>query len=173
MRCAVSDKSVVLAIFDNESKADAAVDSVKAWDKADDSVKLSAIGVLVLDDKGEIKTHKLGSRSVGKGAGIGLILAMLTPVGLAAGIVGGGVLGALHHKGLGLTEKDRDRISSKLLDGKAAVGVLAKPDEAPAVANKLEELGGVPEVHAVSDDALKQAATEGETAKTEAARPAD
>ena len=75
----MSKKEVVLAIFENEAAADAAVASLKDWDKIDDDVKLNAIGVLVLDDKGKIKTHKLGKRSVGKGAGIGLVLALIAP----------------------------------------------------------------------------------------------
>lgn len=154
----MSDKSVVLSIFDDEAAADSAADSLKRWDKTDDRVKLSAVGVLVLDDNGNVKVHKLGSRSILKGGGIGLVLALLVPpVGVAAGVVGGGLLGALHHKGLGLSPQDRERIQSKLFDGKAAVGVLARPEEAVLVAEKLIELGGEPEVHAVSDAALKQA----------------
>ena len=155
----MSDKSVVLAIFADEPAADTAVASLKAWDKTDDRVKLSAIGVLVLDDNGDVKTHKMGSRSILKGGGIGLVLAALTPMGAAA-VAGGGLVGALHRKDLGLKEKDMDRISAELFDGKAAVGVLAKPDEAQLISAKLVELGGEPEVHAVSDAALKQAATE-------------
>jgi hypothetical protein len=151
---------VVLGIFEDEMAAESALDSLKAWDKLDDQVKLQAMGVLVLDEKGEVKTHKMGRRTVGKGAGIGLILGMLTPIGLAAGVVGGGLVGGLHRKGLGFNEKDRDRISVELTGGKAAVGVLAKADEAPAIAEKMEELGGKPEAHAVSDAALEQAATE-------------
>lgn len=154
----MSDKQVVLAIFENEAAADTAVASLKEWDKSNDNVKLNAVGVLVLDEKGEVKTHKMGRRSVGKGAGIGLILALLTPVGVAAGVVGGGLLGALHRKGLGMTEKDRDRISFELSDGKAAVGVLADADEAGAIAEKMKELGGKPETHPVSDAALEEAA---------------
>src|SRR5947207_1077080 len=84
----MSDKQVVLAVFGDEAAADAAVNQVKSWDKATDEIKLSSIGVLVMDDRGKIKTHKMGARSTGKGAGIGLILVMLTPVGLVAGTVG-------------------------------------------------------------------------------------
>jgi hypothetical protein len=155
----VSDKNVVLAIFKDEPAADSAVAQMKTWDKSDDRVKLGAMGVLALDDNGNIKTHKMGSRSTLKGGGIGLVLALITPVGAGA-VVGGGLLGALHRKGLGLTEKDKDRIGAKLFDGKAAVGVLAKQDQAKLIAEKLTELGGEPEVHAVSDEALKQASTE-------------
>jgi hypothetical protein len=63
-----------------------------------------------------------------------------------------------HHKGLGLDEGDRERISAELSRGKAAVGVLAAWDEAGAIDATLTDLGGVSEVHAVSDEALEDAA---------------
>lgn len=156
----MSDKKVVLALFENEAAADKAVDSLKEWDKSNDMVKMNSVGVLVLDKTGDVKTQKMGGRSIAKGGGIGLILALLTPVGVTAGVVGGGLLGALHRKGLGLNEQDQDRIALELIDGKAAVGVLAKASQADAILAKMEELGGEPEVHAVSDAALKQAANE-------------
>ena len=153
----MSHKQVVLAVFENEAAADNAVTELKAWDKASEDVKLNAIGVLALDESGKLKTHKLGARSTGKGASIGFILALLTPVGMAAGIVGGGILGHLHHKGLGLSEEDRDRITAQLKEGKAAVGVLANTDEAAAISGKLTELGGKTETHEPSDEALEEA----------------
>lgn len=140
----MSKKEVVLAIFENEAAADAAVASLKDWDKIDDDVKLNAIGVLVLDDKGKIKTHKLGKRSVGKGAGIGLVLALIAPPTLLAGVLGGGILGALHHKGLGMDNADREQLAAELSNGKAAVGVLVAETEESAVSAKLAELGGQP-----------------------------
>jgi uncharacterized membrane protein len=140
---------VVLAFFKDEAAADAAVESLKAWDKIDDEVKLSAIGVLALDAQGKVKTQKLGTRSITKGAGIGLLLALITPLGLGVVIAGGG-FGALHHKGLGLKSEDRDRIAAELAGGKAAVGVLVKDAQAAIVSAKLAELGGVPETHEIS-----------------------
>jgi hypothetical protein len=122
-----------------------------------DERNAAAETVLVLNEKGEVKAEKVGKRSTGKGAGIGLALALLTPVGLAAGVIGGGVLGALHHKGLGLDQADRERLGADLSGGKAAVGVLAPVTEADAVAAKLTELGGAAESHTVSDEALEEA----------------
>ena len=92
--------------------------------------------LLALDDNGKIKTHKLGRRNVGKGAGIGLLLAVIAPPTLLAGVIGGGVLGAFHHKGLGLRPADRDRIASQLTGGQAAVGVLVNRDMAIDVSAK-------------------------------------
>jgi uncharacterized membrane protein len=151
----MADTQVILGIFADEAAADAAVEALKAWDKVSDEVKLSAIGVLVTDEAGQIKEHKLGSRSGKKGAGIGLVLAIVAPPTLLAGIVGGGILGHFHHKGLGLTDADRQRIETELTSGKAAVGVLVPTDEADAIAGKLTELGGDVEAHDVSDEALE------------------
>ncbi len=153
---------VVLAFFNDEAAADAAAESLKAWDKIDDEVKLSAIGVLALDEHGKVKTQKLGSRSITKGAGIGLLLALITPAGLGI-VLTGGVLGALHHKGLGLSAEYRSRIGAELTDGKAAVGVLVKDAQAAIVSAKLAELGGIPETHEISAEA---------EAEVEAAAPA-
>src|SRR6476659_10386517 len=126
----MADKQVVLAIFPDEAAADTAAQSLKDWDKLDDEVKLNAIGVLVLDENGKVKTQKLGRRSWGKGAGIGVVLAALTPPTLLAGALAGGVLGALHHKGLGIDSDERDQISGALQNGRAAVGALVAVAEA-------------------------------------------
>jgi hypothetical protein len=156
----MADKTVVISIFESEPAADGAVVALKEQGVA----KHDAIGVLVLDENGSVKTHKVGAHSLYKGAGIGLVLGLLGPVGVGLGMgVGmgattGGALGLLHHKGLGLDEGDRERISAELAKGKAAVGVLAPWDEAGAIDAALTDLGGVSEVHAVSDEALEEAA---------------
>src|SRR6516225_9560084 len=114
----MSNHTVILAIFKDEVSADAAAASLKESGVA----KGDAIGVLVLNEKGELKADKVGKRSWGKGAGIGAVVALVTPVGLAAGLIGGGLLGALHHKNLGLSDADRERLRGELEGGKAAVG---------------------------------------------------
>jgi len=149
----MSDKTVVLAIFDSEASADAAVVALK------DSglVPADAIGVLVLDGDGQLKVGKVGARSTGEGAGIGAVLFLLGPAGVGIGLIGGSILGFLHHKGLGLAESDRYRIAAELWGGRAGVGVLAPAGDAAAVSAELADLGGVPEIHAASDEALQYA----------------
>ena len=154
----MAENQVVLGVFADEASADAAVVALKAWDKASDEVKLTSIGVLVLDEKGALKTNKMGTRSKAKGAGIGLVLAIVAPPTLLAGVVGGAVLGAFHHKGLGMKTEDKARIGAELTGGKAAVGVLAKGDEADLIAAKLAELGGDVEAIDVTDEALEAVA---------------
>jgi hypothetical protein len=148
-------KQVVLAIFPNEAAADAAAASLKSTGLAAGD----AIGVLVLDEHGEVKTEKVGSHSAGKGAGIGLVLGLLGPIGLGVGAVGGSLIGLLHHKGLGLKGEDHDRIAGELKGGKAAVGVLASAEQAPAVGTHLTSLGGEPEMYDATDEALDAAAS--------------
>jgi len=82
-----------------------------------------AIGVLAVDATGKLKEEKAGARSTGKGAGIGAALFLLDPAALGVGLIGGAAGGALHHKGLGLTDSDRERIGKELTNGRAAVGV--------------------------------------------------
>jgi uncharacterized membrane protein len=159
----MANKTVVLAFFNDEAAADAAVEQMKTWDTLEDDIKLNAIGVMVLDDEGKLDTRKLGRRSVVKGGGIGLLLTLITPVGLGA-VVAGGVLGALHHKGLGLNAEDRERIAAELAGGKAAVGMLVKEDQSSSVLTRLTELGGTAEAHTVTEEDIEEA---------EAAAPAD
>jgi len=162
-------KQLVLAFFENEAAADQAVDAVKQWDKASKEIKLGAIGVLVKDEKGKIKTHKLGKRKTGGGAVLGVLAAVLTGgISLLGGAVAGGILGAFFHKGLGMSKDDLARINTELDGGKAAVGILAKPDEAAGVTAKLAELGGKPETHEVSDEAVEQAKEAAESKPEEA-----
>jgi len=150
----MADRQLVLAIFANEADADAAVEDLKAWQRFND-VALRPIGVLVLDDKGKIKEHKLGQTSGGKGATIGLVLAALTPPTLLAGLVVGGIVGHLRHQSLGLNDEDRDRIAAELSGGKAAVGILVESEEEVAMfSTQLTDRGGTTETHTVSDEAL-------------------
>jgi hypothetical protein len=169
-------KQLVLAFFANEAAADQAVDAVKQWDKASKEIKLGAIGILVKDDKGKIKTHKLGKRKTGTGAVIFALAAALTGGALLAGAVVGGILGSFFRKGLGLSKEDLARIDSKLDGGKAAVCILAAPDEAAAVAAKLTELGGATESHELSEEVAQEAETaaaEMPEAETEAGTAAE
>jgi len=149
----MSNDTVVLAIFENEASADVAAADLKESGVAQGA----AIGVLALDERGQLKTDKVGKRSTGKGAGIGAIAALVTPVGLVAGLVGGGLLGALHHKNLGLDKADRARLGSKLEGGKAAVGVLVPRADAGFMADKLAAMGGTAETHQVSAAAVEEA----------------
>lgn len=167
------DKQLVIAYFATEAAADAAVTEIKKWDKASKEIKLGGIGILVKDDKGKIKTHKLGSRKTGTGAIIGVIVGILSGgVSIIGGAIVGGIIGAFFHKGLGLSKDDLAKLDTELSGGKAAVCILAEHDEAAGVAAKLAELGGVAEVHEVSQEAVDKATADAEAAPEAAAEAA-
>ena len=150
----MADKQLVLAVFPDELAADNAAVELK-----DSGItEGDAVGILVLDSDGNLKQDKVGARSTGKGAAIGGVLLLAGPAALGVGIIGGAAAGALHHKGLGLTDADKARLASELTAGKAAVGVLADFDTAPVISERLTELGGTPEAHELSDEAVKAAA---------------
>lgn len=169
------NKQLVLAFFDSETAADQAVSNLKAWDKASNDIQLGAIGVLVKDAQGKIKTQKLGSRKWGIGAILGALAAVLSGgMTLVGGAVLGGLVGAFFHSGLGMSKDDLTRIGKELDNGRAAVGVLANDAEAASVSAKLAELGGKPETHAVSDEAVQEATTAAQSApETAAGSPAE
>jgi hypothetical protein len=169
-------KQLVMAFFESEAAADNAVTAVKDWDKASKEVKLGAIGILVKDEDGKVKTHKLGKRKTGTGVLLGALVGVLSGgVSIVGGALVGGVLGSFFHKGLGLSKDDLDRIGGELDGGKAAVCILAEPDEAAGVSDKLAELGGVPETHEVSEEAVAQVeeAAEEETEEEPEEEPAE
>jgi hypothetical protein len=154
----MAKQQLVLAFFDSEAAADDAVKAVKACDKASKEVKLGAIGVLAKDANGKVKTSKQGARKTGTGAVLFGVTAALTGGASVLGAAAVGALaGSLFHKGLGLSKEDVARIDKELDGGKAAVGILANAGEAAGVSAKLAELGGKPETHDVTDEALAEA----------------
>ena len=101
----MATKQLVLAFFENEDTADQAVAEIKQWDKVTKEIKLVSIGVLVKDDKGKVKTHKLGARHTTTGAAAGVLAAVLSGgLTLLGGVVLGSLVGAFIHKGLGLSK---------------------------------------------------------------------
>ena len=153
-------RQLVLAIFVDEASADAAAEEINRWAgreaaaKMIDTHQIQAMGVLVLDENGKLKTEKLGPHSIGAGVSIGVVLAMLTPIGMAIGVIGGGILGALHHKSLIIPKSDRQRIGHELQGGKAGLAVVTDKTSAPGIAAELASLGGAPESHDLDDAAV-------------------
>ena len=162
-----SNPNLVLALYESEDAADAAADALRGWARSNRRAQLDAVGVLVKDDEGNVKTHKLGPRKGKKGVGVGTVLGVVGAVasggvtlleGVAVGAAGGGLVGSLFHKGLGMSKEDVTRIASDLDDGHAAVGALVPANQAVAVSAELEALGGEPEVHEVAPEAVPEAA---------------
>ncbi len=152
---------LVLAVFPDELAADSAAAALKDSGIADGD----AIGILALDENGKLKQDKIGAHSTGKGAAIGGVIAVFSTALLGPAVLAGVAVGALHHKNLGLSDADKARLTVELNDGKAAVGVMSHADTAPAISDRLGQLGGTPERYELTDEAL-QAAEGTDTATT-------
>ena len=100
--------------------------------------------------------------------GVGVVLGLIAAIptgglslvgGVLGGALGGGVIGEFFHRGLKISENDAARIGRELDAGRAAVGVLAWDSETDILANKLKDLGGTPQTHAVTKLSASAAGT--------------
>ena len=164
------NENVVIAFYATAEAAEAAVETLKSWDKASDDVKLGAIGTMVVTPDGKIKTHV--GRKAGKGAKVGAIVGIIAGVftggatvvgGLVAGSVVGGVLGAFFKKSTHLTEDELNKIADELKSGKAAVVVTCDDFELAATKDQLVMAGGTVWTYEVSAEAMEAAAPADET----------
>ena len=146
-------KQLIISIFETEEGAYGAAKVLKDTGASVDD----AMGVLTLDKRGDISTHKVGATSGGVGLAAGSVLALLGPVGLGVGAIGGAVVGKLHHKHLGLTDADSQRLREALIDGGAALGVLAEQREVVPIESLLIDQGGETNTHAYDEAVLREA----------------
>jgi hypothetical protein len=147
------------------------------WDKANDDVKLGAIGLVTLEagdwGSGEIRTRNLSERNTGKGAKVGMGVGVLAAVfsgGLTliptvvGGAVAGGAVGALSRKGLGLSDEDVQHLYKDLEGGRAALLVMCDADEIAPTTEYLAAAGGKPTSgQAINATELEQAAEDAKT----------
>jgi uncharacterized membrane protein len=162
----MADKQLVLGIFDSEQAADKAVADMSDLAPYAE-VAMSDVGVLVVDENGKLKQHKMGQRRGGKGAGIGLVLAAVAPPALIAGIVGGAVLGHFSQRGASISQDDQNRLAASLAGGKAAVGIMVAPAKANLITEYLADLGATIQTHDMPDEALDAAAAADDEADTQ------
>ncbi len=155
---------VIVAMFPNADAADQAVEALKVWDKADEDVKLGAVGTLVIGEDGMLQTH-VGHKA-GKGAKTGAILGVIAGVftgglSVVAGLVGGaalgGGLGSFFKKSTNLTEAEVNHIILELKTGKAGVVVTCDASELDATKAEITKAGGTIWVYEVSPEELAHA----------------
>ena len=158
------NSQVVVAYFDSADAADEAAKALMNWDKANEDIKLGAIGRLTETEKGKLKTKHYNKAHTGRdaliGGAIGLVAAGLTGgLSLLAGAVGGGavggVIGALSHDSLGLTEEGEEEVKKRLANGGAALVILCDDDEVAPTMEQLKAAGGEPHSFGVSAEVLE------------------
>ncbi|MFN2137526.1 MAG: DUF4332 domain-containing protein [Candidatus Promineifilaceae bacterium] len=151
---------LVVAYYPNVRAAEQAVEAIKQWDHASSDVKFGAIAIMTLDEKGELHADEIGQRSTKSGAlwgtavgaAVGLLAGGIGIIpGAIAGAAGGGGLGTLNHKSVGMTDADKAALEDNLKHGGAAVAVMADDFEVPALEVKMADLGGTASNYVVEE----------------------
>lgn len=167
--------NLIIAYFASEAAAKEAAEAIKEWDKDLGAIDLGAIGILSMDKKGKLKTHKVGEHATGSGAKWG------TAIGAAAGILTGGIgliggavvgltigsiAGAFFHKKLGMDDAEKARLEEHLKGGGAALAVMTNAHDVSAVRDKLGFLGGESATYAVPTEVVAELEAADDTENT-------
>ena len=131
------NEQVIVAFFDSKTAADDAINDLQAWDKANDEIKLGALGTLVKEN-GKVKTNV--GRKTGKGAAVGTVVGIiaailsggLTLIGVVlVGGASGSIVGAFMKKSTNLTKAEigerrweRLKVADANSDGKISLAEL-------------------------------------------------
>ena len=177
------NKNLIIAYFPETKAAKDAAKKLKQWDKVTKDIKLGGIGVITLDKKGKLKTHKVGERTTSSGAKWGVALGAAAGIlsggigligGVVAGAAVGAVGGALFHKSLGMEDDDKARLEAHLQNGGAALVVMVDAYEIGPTKAELTSLGGSVEHYAVSEATVAHLEAEhGEDAAAAEVEPND
>jgi uncharacterized membrane protein len=164
-------EEAVIAVFDDATQAEQAAHDLIGWDKANDDIRLGAIGLLTRKSgewgAAEVETRNFSSRNTGKGAKVGMGLGVLAAAlsgGLTliptaiAGAIGGGAVGSLSHKGLGVSDEELQLLAKDLDGGRAALLVMCDEGEVSATTEYLRAAGGRPQSHPINAADLQAAA---------------
>lgn len=171
---------VIIAFFSSEEVAHSAAETLKGWDKANEEVKLGAVGVMTANPEGKISFHV--GRKTGKGATIGAIVGVIAGVvsgglSILGGLIAGGAIGAItgsfFKKSTHLTKEEIEKIGEELKSGKGAVIVTCDDFEVDGTVAQLAKLGGDVKAYDVSADAIADAAAAGAGDAAAALTPAE
>lgn len=129
---------LLLAYFPTAEAAREAAEVVKQWDKNLFLIDLGAMGILTMDEDGRVKTEKIGDRATATGAKWGLLVGAVTGIftgglsligGALAGLAVGSVTGALFHRGLGMSDEEKEELETFLKGGGAALAVITPTEQ--------------------------------------------
>jgi hypothetical protein len=150
----MADRQLILALFPDELAADNAAVALKdSWVTEGD-----AIGILALDSDGELKQDKVGYEAPAR-----------APRSEASCCCSAGGSRCRHHRRRGGRsaspqepgfERCRQGAPRYGIESGGKAAVLAEFDTAPVISDRLTDLGGAPEAHKLSDEAV-EAATAG------------
>jgi uncharacterized membrane protein len=156
---------LLIAYFPTADFAREAAEFVKEWDKNIIEIDLGAMGILTMNEDGKVKTEKIGDRATGKGAKWGLLVGAVTGIftggltlvgGALAGLAVGSVTGALFHRGLGMTDQQKEQLESHLKDGGAALAVITPEEQVQPTVSVLSDRSKEVSVFRMDDETVQE-----------------
>jgi len=142
------DVELLAYVFDDPLKADEALDQIKQLQRSK-SLKILSAAVVVKEQDGKTSVKEVGDMSAGggakRGALIGGALAVLGPVGIIAGVVGGAVVGGVAAKvsDSGFKNKFLALAQERIKPGTSGLLVVVEHDWVNSLADVLSGLPGV------------------------------
>lgn len=154
---------LIICTFDATDKADAVKDTLQAWDRRLDTVKLGNIAIVNKTTEGQVsfrETHdiryELGAMTGALASGVAwFIYAFAGSFGPIAGKWAGyQVENAVERavSDMGFPDYTLQQIGETLDAGSSALITLVKPDEEPIVIEELQRLGGTIVQHTIDAD---------------------
>jgi uncharacterized membrane protein len=143
----LSVENTLVIVFDDEARAYGASHALQGLEEHGD-LTLDELAIIVKRPNGSACTTKIGrfrglTRMV-TGCVVGGFFGMPGgPVGVAVGLIGGGVIGAVGRKEHSFDKEFENDIRNALAPGKAAVIAEVLEESEPSVDNRMAELGGV------------------------------
>jgi uncharacterized membrane protein len=136
------NKHLVVALYEDRTRAKEAQKSIQVWDKAQESIKLGSSAVIYKGpdsqlhwERGGVKDWKVSALVAGV-AGVILSGGVLLLASLGAAV------GGIDTKRRGISKQDIEAIGNSLDQGKAALAVLCDDYEVEPLSIELTRLGG-------------------------------
>lgn len=143
------NEQLLIAYFPTKETAEQAAHEMKDWDKQYSKIHLGAVGIVSLGDDGHVKTEKIGSRATSEGAKWGVLVGAIAGIftggiglvgGALAGLAVGSVTGTMFHRGLGMTDEEKQKLEQHLAEGGVALAVMVSEEQAEATESVLSAL---------------------------------
>jgi uncharacterized membrane protein len=136
------NKDLVVAMYEDRTRAKEAQKSIQVWDKAEESIKLGSTAVIYKGPDSQLHWERGGVKDWKASALVAGVIGVILSGGvlLLAGL--GAAVGGIDTKRLGIPKEDIEAIGTSLDQGKAALAVLCDDYEVEPLSAELTRLGG-------------------------------
>lgn len=150
------NKHLVVAMYEDLTRARQAQKSIEVWDKADESIKLGSTAVIYKGPDSQLHWERSGVKDWKVGALVAGVAGLILSGGLVllAGL--GAAVGGIDTKRLGVPKEDIEAIGTSLDGGKAALAVLCDDYEVSPLTAELTRLGGTITTVQIPQDVVDQ-----------------